>query len=68
MGVAFLGTDAVVVGVEPDAVLFRTVSGTISRAKPPTNPQPAAWLGPWMKDAEIATGSPTLDEKVTTHA
>ena len=48
MGVAFLGTDAVVVGVEPGAVLFRCKGGNINRGRPPTNPQKPAWLGPWM--------------------
>ena len=48
MGVAFLGTDAVVVGVEPGAVLFRCQGGNINRGRPPTNPQKPAWLGPWM--------------------
>ena len=68
MGVAFLGTDATVVGVEPDAVLFRTSSGNINRGRIPRNPQKPAWLGPWMHDVEIATGSSTLDEKAATHA
>jgi hypothetical protein len=48
MGVAFLGTDAVVVDVEPSAIKFRNTNGLFSRAKPPPNPQKAAWHGPWV--------------------
>ena len=68
MGVAFLGTDAVVVSVEPEVIVFRAANGTTTRANPPTNPQAAAWLGPWMPKAEKATGSSASDKEAFTHA
>jgi len=53
MGVAFLGTDAVVMGVEPGAITFRNTNGSISRAKPPLNPQQAAWHVTWLASPDL---------------
>jgi len=58
MGVSFLCEDAVVIAIQPDAVRFLTTSGATNRGRPPSNPQRAAWLGPWVVDADEVPAPP----------
>lgn len=51
LGVAFMGTDAKVVGVEPGIVRLCHPTGSIRIARPPANPQQPAWQGPWSVNA-----------------